>query len=66
MVLPIVSMLPFLNKNMDQKFSVLYKGPNFTEPQGYNTVKQARDDGALVLAYGFVYFFSSSFQAKGR
>ncbi|KAJ5620258.1 hypothetical protein N7510_004242 [Penicillium lagena] len=52
MVLPIVSMLPFLNKNMDQKFSVLSKGPNYTEPQGYNTVMQARDDGALVLAYG--------------
>ncbi|CAL5870818.1 uncharacterized protein PFLUO_LOCUS5059 [Penicillium psychrofluorescens] len=50
--LPIVSLLPFLNKNMDQKFSVLSKGPNFTEPEGYNTVEQARDDGALILAYG--------------
>ncbi|KAJ5152219.1 Large-conductance mechanosensitive channel [Penicillium capsulatum] len=48
--LPVVSLLPFLNRNMDQKFAVLSKGPNYTD--GYNTVKQARDDGALVLAWG--------------
>ncbi|KAJ5397443.1 hypothetical protein N7509_005556 [Penicillium cosmopolitanum] len=51
-VLPVVSLLPFLNKNMDQKFAVLSKGPNYIHGQGYNTVKQARDDGALVLAWG--------------
>ncbi|CAG8217134.1 unnamed protein product [Penicillium olsonii] len=51
LVLPIVSLLPFLNRNMDQKFAVLSKGPNFTE-EGYNTLYQAREDGALVLAYG--------------
>lgn len=40
---------------MDQKFAVLSKGPNYFEPEeGYNTVQQARDDGALVLAYGYV------------
>lgn len=55
-VLPIVSLLPFLNRNMDQKFAVLSKGPNFSEPEGYNTVQQAREDGALVLAYGYVFF----------
>lgn len=38
---------------MDQKFAVLSKGPNYEE--GYNTVKQARDDGALVLAWGYVF-----------
>lgn len=53
-VLPVVSLLPFLNRNMDQKFAILSKGPNFEEGKGYNTVKQARDDGALVLAWGYV------------
>lgn len=55
MVLPIVSLLPFLNRNMDQKFAVLSKGPNFDQQNGYNTLYQAREDGALVLAYGYVY-----------
>lgn len=38
---------------MDQKFAVLSKGPNFAS-EGYNTLHQAREDGALVLAYGYV------------
>lgn len=54
MVLPIVSLLPFLNRNMDQKFAVLSKGPSFDQQYGYNTLCQAREDGALVLAYGYV------------
>lgn len=37
---------------MDQKFAVLSKGPNYTS-EGYNTLYQAREDGALVLAYGY-------------
>lgn len=53
--LPVVSLLPFLNRNMDQKFAVLSSGPNYVREEGYNTIKQARDDGALVLAYGFVH-----------
>lgn len=59
--LPVVSLLPFLNRNMDEKFAVLSSGPNYVRGEGYNTIKQARDDGALVLAYGCVYpifFFS--------
>ena len=52
--LPVVSLLPFLNRNMDQKFAVLSRGPNFDPHRGYNTVKQAREDGALVLAWGYV------------
>lgn len=52
LVLPIVSLLPFLNRNMDQKFAVLSQGPNYVTEEGYNTLKQARADGALVLAYG--------------
>jgi large conductance mechanosensitive channel len=38
---------------MDQKFAVLSKGPNYSHEIGYNTLRQARDDGALVLAYGY-------------
>lgn len=53
-VLPTVSLLPFLNRNLDQKFAVLSQGPNYIPEEGYNTIKQARDDGALVLAYGYV------------
>lgn len=53
MVLPVVSLLPFLNRNMDQKFAVLSKGPNYASEEGYNTLEQARDDGALVLAWGY-------------
>lgn len=37
---------------MDQKFAVLSKGPSFDQQYGYNTLRQAREDGALVLAYG--------------
>ncbi|KAL2826292.1 chaperonin 10-like protein [Aspergillus cavernicola] len=51
-VLPIISLLPFLNRNMDEKFAVLSKGPHYHRENGYNTLEQARDDGALVLAYG--------------
>ncbi|CDM30645.1 hypothetical protein DTO013E5_2421 [Penicillium roqueforti] len=51
-ILPIVSLLPFLNRNMDQKFAVLSKGPTYDQQNGYNTLYQAREDGALVLAYG--------------
>ncbi|KAJ5562689.1 hypothetical protein N7461_001450 [Penicillium sp. DV-2018c] len=54
LVLPIVSLLPFLNRNMDQKFAVLSRGPNYAQENGYNTLYQAREDGALVLAYGYV------------
>jgi len=40
---------------MEEKFAVLRPGPNYntTETQGYNTLKQAADDGAVVLAYGY-------------
>lgn len=55
-VLPIVSLLPFIMKNMDEKFAILSKGPHYHDWKGYNTLEQARDDGALVLAYGCVLF----------
>lgn len=43
---------------MDEKFAVLSKGPNFNFENGYNTLRQAREDGALVLAYGYVTRYS--------
>lgn len=54
-LLPPISLLPFLDRNLDEKFAVLSKGPGFAngtgEGPGYNTLKQAADDGAVVLAY---------------
>ena len=41
-----------MNKNLDEKFAVLRKGPHFGEYHGYNTLKQAQEDGAVVMAYG--------------
>ena len=49
-ILPIVSLLPFLNKNLDGKFSVLRGGPH--AKHGYNTAAQALDDGAVILSWG--------------
>jgi large conductance mechanosensitive channel len=37
---------------MEEKFAVLQKGPNFNTTTGYNTLHQAQDDGAVVMAYG--------------
>jgi len=53
-ILPIISLLPFLSRNLDAKFAILQSGPNYntTISNGYNTPKQAVDDGAVVLAYG--------------
>jgi large conductance mechanosensitive channel len=53
-LLPPLSLLPFINKQLDEKFAVLRSGPNYNETQtwGYNTLQQAIDDGAVVLAYG--------------
>jgi len=53
-LLPPLSLLPFINRNMDEKFAILRRGPNYntTDGHGYNTLKQAADDGAVVMAYG--------------
>jgi large conductance mechanosensitive channel len=42
-------------RNMDEKFAIMSKGPHYHEGTGYNTQEQARDDGALVLAYGCAF-----------
>lgn len=47
-------MLLPLNKNLDEKFAVLRPGPHRPAGSGYNTMKQAQDDGAVVMAYGWV------------
>jgi large conductance mechanosensitive channel len=51
-LMPPISILLPLNRNMEEKFAVLQKGPNFNKTTGYNTLHQAQDDGAVVLAYG--------------
>ncbi|KAK1235602.1 hypothetical protein PQX77_001167 [Marasmius sp. AFHP31] len=49
-LLPPLSLLPFMSKNLEEKFLVLSKGPRGYE--GYNTRQQALDDGAVIMAYG--------------
>lgn len=53
-ILPIVSLLPFLSRNLPEKFAILKEGPNYngTISNGYNTKDQALSDGAVVFAYG--------------
>ncbi|KAG8846906.1 hypothetical protein FRB96_001751 [Tulasnella sp. 330] len=52
LLLPPISLFPFIGKNLPEKFAVLRRGPNYDEYGGYNTLKQAADDGAVTLAYG--------------
>jgi large conductance mechanosensitive channel len=53
-ILPLISLLPFLARNLDEKFAILKAGPNYnnTISTGYNTKDQALNDGAVVFAYG--------------
>jgi large conductance mechanosensitive channel len=51
-LLPPISLLPFLSKNLDEKFAVLRAGPLYDDLDGYNTLKIALEDGAVVMAYG--------------
>ncbi|KAL1841971.1 hypothetical protein VTJ49DRAFT_6214 [Mycothermus thermophilus] len=51
-ILPPLSVLLPLNKNLEEKFAVLRPGPNRPPQGGYNTLQQAQDDGAVVMAYG--------------
>ncbi|KAF2004002.1 gated mechanosensitive channel, partial [Amniculicola lignicola CBS 123094] len=53
-ILPIISLLPFLSRNLDEKFAIFKPGPNYnsTISTGYNTKDQALADGAVVFAYG--------------
>ncbi|EFX05611.1 mechanosensitive ion channel [Grosmannia clavigera kw1407] len=51
-LLPPLSVLLPLNKNLDEKFAVLQPGPSYAAENGYNTLQIAQDDGAVVMAYG--------------
>ncbi|KAI1415790.1 hypothetical protein F5Y13DRAFT_186646 [Hypoxylon sp. FL1857] len=51
-LLPPLSVVLPLRRNMNEKFAVLRPGPNYDE-DGYNTLEQAQSDGAIVLAYGY-------------
>ncbi|KAL8924421.1 MAG: hypothetical protein Q9208_004029 [Pyrenodesmia sp. 3 TL-2023] len=54
-ILPPISLLPFFNRNLEEKFAVLRPGPRYGDegPRGgYNTLKMAMEDGAVVMAYG--------------
>ncbi|KAL6721662.1 hypothetical protein ACLMJK_000766 [Lecanora helva] len=53
-LLPILSLLPFIKRNFEEWFAVLKPGEHYGvgEGRGYNTLKQALDDGAVVMAYG--------------
>jgi len=52
-LLPPLSVLPFLNRNIEEKFLILKAGPSYNASiHGYNTLQQAADDGAVTLAYG--------------
>ncbi|KAI5866802.1 gated mechanosensitive channel [Durotheca rogersii] len=51
-LLPPLSIVLPLRKNLVEKFAVLRPGPKYDELNGYNTLEQAQDDGAIVLAYG--------------
>jgi hypothetical protein len=49
-LLPPISLLPWMDRNLDEKFLVLRGGGNATEL--YNTKAQALADGALIWTYG--------------
>ena len=51
-LLPPVSLLPFMSRNLEEKFLVMRKGPHYSKIVGYNTRQQAIDDGAVILTYG--------------
>ena len=64
--MPILALLPFIDRNFEEKFAVLRKGPE--GKGGYMTVKQALEDGAVVLRYGYVidFYSSSALRLEGR
>jgi large conductance mechanosensitive channel len=51
-LLPPLSLIPGIDKNLEEKFAVLRRGPHYESMKGYNTLAQAQADGAVVMAYG--------------
>ncbi|KAL7629086.1 hypothetical protein AAE478_000604 [Parahypoxylon ruwenzoriense] len=64
-LLPPLSIVLPLRRNMIEKFAVLRPGPNYEELHGYNTLEQAQNDGAIVLAYGLFINKVISFLGMG-
>ncbi|KAI0814738.1 gated mechanosensitive channel [Irpex lacteus] len=63
-LLPPISLLPFMShKNLPEKFAVLRKGPHGSK--GYNTVEQAKEDGAVIMAYGIFLDRALAFLSLG-
>jgi len=55
-LMPPISIILPLKHNIEEKFAVLRPGPCYNVTSGYNTLKQAQADGAVVMAYGsFIY-----------
>ena len=53
-LLPPISVIFPLDRNMQEKFAVLKPGPKYDETGGYTTIDQAVTDGAVILGYGCV------------
>lgn len=53
-LLPVISLFPFLSRNLDQKFLVLKYPEDHRDGSwsGYNTIEQALKSGAVVWAWG--------------
>ena len=50
--MPPISIILPLKRNIEEKFAVLRTGHNYNATRGYNTLHQAQEDGAVVMAYG--------------
>ena len=56
-LLPVLSLLPFIDRNFNEKFAVLRGGTHYHKNVGYNTMKQALEDGAVIMSYGYGSLF---------
>lgn len=46
-----------MNRNIEEKFAVLRSGQGHNGTRAhYNTLDQAVEDGAVVMAYGYIFF----------
>ncbi|KAI9167058.1 Anditomin synthesis protein L [Paramyrothecium foliicola] len=64
-LMPPISIILPLNRNIEEKFAVLKAGPNYNASTGYTTLHIAQDDGAVVLAYGLFIYQLVSFVMVG-
>ena len=51
-LMPPISIILPLRRNIEEKFAVLRLGNNYNATTGYKTLRQAQEDGAVVMAYG--------------